>query len=97
MVSSLDNWDGSLSSAARQNASRITDLVESAGASTVNMTTTVQDEKIEALETGHGRHDMATSLDVNYMVRCLIDGPCMVAQVAVYLVRRVEYESTPIA
>jgi hypothetical protein len=33
MVSSLDNWDGSLSSAARQDASRIT---ESAGASTLH-------------------------------------------------------------
>ena len=88
MVSSLDNWDGSLSSAAKQNASRITDLVENAGASTTN---TVPDES----NNGHGWHDRA-SVDVN-MVRCLFDRICVVAQVAVYLVRRVKFESTTIA
>lgn len=96
MVSSLDNWDGSFSSAAKQNASRITDLVESAGASTLNKTATVPDER-NTLGNGHGWHDMVTSLDVNHAVRCLLDGLCIVAQVAVYLVRRVKFESTPIA
>ena len=91
MGSSLDNWDGSLLSAAKQNASRITDLVENAGASTTN---TVPDE---SNDNGHGWHDRA-SVDVN-MVRssCLFDRICIMAQVAVYLVRRVKFESTLIA
>ena len=97
MVSSLDNWDGSLSSAAKQNASRITDFVESAAASTLKKTTSVPDERSNTLWNRHGWHGMATSLDVNHTVRCLVDGLCIMAQVAVYLVRRVKFESTPIA
>lgn len=99
MVSSLANWDGSLSLASKQNASRITDLVESAGASSsVNkMITTVLDEGNNTFGNGHGWHSMVTGLDVNHMVRCLLDGLCIVAQVAVYLVRRVKFKSTPIA
>jgi hypothetical protein len=86
MVSSLDNWDGSLSSAAKQNASRITDLVEleSAGASTSSTTNTVPDEN--AVGSGNGWVDM----DVN-TVCYLFDHICIVAQVAVYLVRRVKF------
>ena len=80
MVSSLDNWDGSLSSPARQNASRITDLAEGSGT-----TTTVQDERINAAGVGHGWHGMATSTDVNRTVRCLLDGFCIVAQIAVLI------------
>jgi hypothetical protein len=91
MVSSLDNWDGSLSSAARQDASRITDLAESAVAST---TVTVPDERSNALGNGHGWHDVVAGLDMN-TVRCLFD-LCIVTQVAVYLVRRVNF-GTPIA
>ena len=81
MVSSLDNWDGSLSSATKQNASRITDLAEGSGA------TTVQDERINAAAgVGHGWHGMATIMDVNHAVRCcLLDGLCIVAQVAIHL------------
>ena len=73
MVSSLDNWDGSLSSATRQNASRITDLAEGSGA-----TSTVQDERINAAAgVGHGWHGMVTSMDINHAVRCLLDGLCI--------------------
>lgn len=93
MVSSLDNWDGGLSSAAKKNATRIT---ESAGASSLNKTATVQDPRI-AVGIGHGWHDVATHLDGNHTVRCPLDGPCIVAQVTVYLVQRVNSESTHIA
>ena len=91
MVSSLENWDGSLSSTSKQNGSRITDLEESAGAL---YNTTLPYEKINTLGSGHGFHDTMTSLDVNHMACCLFDGLCIAAraQVAVYLERRVKFE-----
>jgi hypothetical protein len=92
MVSSLENWDGSLSTS-KQNGSRITDLEESAGASTtLHKTITVPDERSNTLGNGHGFHDTMTSLDVNHMVCCLFDGLCIAAQVAVYLERRVKFD-----
>jgi hypothetical protein len=87
MVSTLDNWDGSLSSAAKQDPSRTPDFAETAGASILTMTTT------ETL--GNGWHDMATSQD---MVRCLLYMAFVfIAQIAVCSVRRVGFDSTPIA
>lgn len=88
MVSSLDNWDGSLSRIAKENASRIPNLLDSStasGASTLNKTT---DERI-----GQGWQTVVTTLDVNHTVCLLFDGSCIVAQVAVWLVRRVKFES----
>jgi hypothetical protein len=91
MVSSLDNWDGSLSSNVKQNRSRITDLGESAGASANK--TTVPDERSNILgNNGHGSHDRVAGLDMNYLVCYLFDGICIVAQVTVYLERRVKFE-----
>lgn len=69
MVSSLDNWDGSLSrKTLKENASRATDLLldSSAGASTLNKTT---QERINALGNRHEWQDMA--VDVNRAVRYL--------------------------
>ncbi|KAF8815921.1 hypothetical protein BYT27DRAFT_7186391 [Phlegmacium glaucopus] len=61
MVSSLDNWDGSLSGTVNQQSTRITDLsVSSPGTSK----TAIQDERISIK---HGWQDMVTSLDVNRM------------------------------
>lgn len=97
MVSSLDNWDGSLSSTSKQNSSRITDLAENARASNLNTTTTVPDERSNTLGNGQGWHELVTGLDLNYAVRCLFGGFCILAQVAVYLVRRVKLGSSPIA
>ena len=74
MVSSLENWDGSLSSAVKQNGSRMSDLEKSAGASTSYNATTVQDGGRNTFGNGHGWHDTMASLDVNYMVRFLFDG-----------------------
>ena len=94
MVSSLDNWDGSLSSAAKQNASRLIDLLESSGAnkSLASTNTAVPDERSNVFGNGLGWHDMVTGLDLNHTtVCCLFNGVCMVAQVAVYLVRRVKF------
>jgi hypothetical protein len=93
MVSSLDNWDGTLSAGVKQNGSRLSDLVESPEASTsLHKTTTVADERSNAFGNGHGLHDNVSSLDLNYTVCYLFDGLCIVAQVAVYLVRRVKFE-----
>jgi hypothetical protein len=93
-MSSLDNWDGTLSVGAKQNKSRLSDLVESpeASTSTLHKTTTVPDERSNTLGNGHGLHDNISSLDLNFMVCYLLDGLCIVAQVAVYLVRRVKFE-----
>lgn len=71
MVSSLDNWDGSLSrtsTSSKQNPSRISDLVQSAEASIFHKKT-VPDEN-NAFGSGHGT---ATGLDVNHTVCCLFD------------------------
>jgi hypothetical protein len=72
MVSSLDNWDGSLSKVVKENASRIPNLLDSStasGASTLNKTT---DERI-----AQGWQAMVTTLDVNRTVCCLFDGFCL--------------------
>ena len=96
MVSSLDNWDGSLSNTVEEQPSRITNLLNNNadGTSTLNKTT---DERINTLGIRQGWQDMVTSLDVNRTVCCLSDCLCILAQVAICLVRRVNFESIPIA
>lgn len=96
-MSSLDNWDGSLSKAAEQKSARIIDLLDdSPGASTLDKTA---DKRINVPTIGirHGWQGMVPSLDVHRMVCCRLTDFCIVAQVAVNLARRVKFESVPIA
>ena len=97
MVSSLENWDGSLSSTVKQNGSRLTDLAESAEAFISHKKTTVPDERSSTLGNGHGVYERMTSLNMNHTVCCLFDGVRVMTQVAVYLERRVKCVWAPIA